>query len=106
MPSEFEQFFTLIPGAVLTALLLALGHWFPWINGLSRMRSYVYGTASLWCGFALWRFLHGDWVTPVGYLVLAAVAGAVVKAAYGWDDITLWRQRAQMAEKVDHDLHE
>ena len=80
-----QEWLYLIPGVALAVLLLAVAHWFPWIRRLPRLWAYRIGVACLWCGFALWRFLVGDWQTPTGLLILCLVAGCAV-AAYYWID--------------------
>lgn len=94
-------------GAVLAALLLAVGHWFPWVQGvqgLPRMWAYAYGCASLWLGFTVWRLLCGDWITPAGLLAIAVVGGAVTQAAYVIDGWVLEMRKGRKAESVDDDL--
>lgn len=96
---------TFCMGALLTALLLALGHWFPWPGfKLSRLQAYLYGVASLWVGFALWRGLNGDWLTPAGLAVLAAIGGAVTRGAYWFDGVVVEIRQGKKAGRVDRDL--
>ena len=80
-----QEWLYLLPGITLAVLLLAIAHWFPWIRRLPRMWAYRIGVACLWCGFALWRLLLGDWVTTLGLLALCLVAGFAV-ASYYWID--------------------
>ena len=92
----------LLPGIVLTVLLLAVAHWFPWIRRLPRMWAYRIGVACLWSGFALWRLLLSDWQTPLGLLGLCLIAGFAV-ATYYWidaqvDEITNAFDRANMGD--------
>jgi hypothetical protein len=95
---------TLLAGAVLTALLLAVGHWFPWVHKLTRIQAYVYGVVAIFLGFALWRLLNGDWVTPVGLAYIAMTGGAMVWLAYGVDKLVLKIRQAERAEVVDGEL--
>ena len=99
---NLESLCTLVRGAIISSLLLTTGHWMPW--QLSRIQAYVYGVASLWIGFAVWRFPVGDWLTPVGFLVLALIGGAVVKLAYTTDSITREVREARMRRMVDDDI--
>jgi len=99
---NIENVFTFVAGAVIACLLLTTGHWMPW--QLSRIWAYVYGVASLWIGFAIWRLPVGDWLTPAGFLVLAVVGGAVVKLAYTTDSITREVREARMRRAVDDDI--
>lgn len=94
----------LAAGTILTMLLLLVGHWLNWPRRLGRLQAYVYGTICLWLGFATWRGLGGDWVSPAGLAVIVVAAGMVVKGAYVYDDVVLrWRQ-AERAERADDDL--
>jgi len=96
---DIENLFTLGTGVVISGLLLATGHWMPW--ELTRIQAYVYGTVSLWIGFAFWRGTQGDWETPLGFLVMAVLGGAVVKLAYTADSITREVREARMRRAVD-----
>lgn len=98
------MFVSLGIGAVLGALLLVVGHWFPWVQRLPRCAAYAFGTVSLWLGFAVWRLLNGDWVTPAGLLVIVLVGGAAVQAAYVIDGWVLDVRKGRKAAMVDDDL--
>lgn len=93
---------SLLLGALIAALLLAIGHWFPWIQRLRRLHAYTYGTAALWAGFTLWRLLNRDWLTPAGYLLIVAAGGATVHLAYKLDAWILAIRQARKAEDT-HD---
>lgn len=80
-----NEWLLLIPAVALPVLLLAVAHWFPWLRQLPRLWAYRIGVACLWCGFALWRLLLGDWVTSVGLAVICLVCGCAV-AFYYWID--------------------
>ena len=80
-----NEWLYLIPAVTLPVLLLAVAHWFPWVRTLPRLWAYRIGTACLWSGFALWRFLVGDWKTPLGLAVICLVGGSAV-AFYWWID--------------------
>jgi len=98
------QIGTAIAGAVLTGLLLAIGHWFPWPHELTKIQCYVYGTSSIWLGFSLWRGLNGDWITPTGLLGISTVGGLTVILAYKIDKYVLKARKADKAEAADDDL--
>ena len=85
-------------GAMLTLLLLAVGHWFPWPKRLTRIQAYIYGVSCITLGFSLWRLLNGDWLTTVGLWLMAIGGGIVVIAAYWIDDLTI---RLRKADKGD-----
>lgn len=96
----------LVGGVVLTALLLAVGHWFPWLHRERKLRNYAYGTASIIAGFALWRLLAGDVVSVAGLLIIAGAGGLVVIVAYWIDDRARELRQAQMAARADDELSE
>lgn len=95
---------TLGAGALLTVLVLAVGHWFPWPRRLSRIQAYVYGVSSILAGFAVWRLLNGDWVTVVGLGVIAGAGGVTVVGAYRLDDVVRMVRQAWKAEGSDDEL--
>ena len=94
----------LIEGAILSSLLLAVGHWFPWLNGLPRLYAYVYGCAVIWLGFAFWRLNMGDWQTPLGLAIIIGVAGLTTWAAYEIDHAVQKMRQADKAEAADDEL--
>jgi len=95
---------TLIAGAMLTALVLAVGHWFPWPQTLDRVSAYVYGVLSILAGFALWRFLNADWRTIIGLVIICCAGGATVVLAYRIDGWVLAIRQARKIEATDADL--
>ena len=99
MNSEIPAF---AAGTIFTILLLTTGHWMP--LRLSRIQAYIYGTASILAGFAVWRLAKGDWLTPAGLAIIAVAGGVTVKAAYTADDVTKRVSQARMAEAADDDL--
>jgi hypothetical protein len=95
---------TLAAGAVLAALILAIGHWFPWARTLSRIASYVYGVVSIIAGFALWRLLNHDYRTVLGLLAIACAGGLTVVLAYQIDVWVLEIRRGHKAAAADPEL--
>lgn len=81
-----NEWLFLIPAVTLPVLLLAIAHWFPWVRKLPRLWAYRIGVFCLWCGYALWRLLLGDWVTPLGLAAICLVAGYAVACFYWIDD--------------------
>ena len=81
-----NEWLYLIPGCSLPVLLLAVAHWFPWVRRLPRMWAYRIGVFCIWCGFALWRLLLGDWLTTIGLAVICLVSGFAVASFYWLDD--------------------
>jgi hypothetical protein len=98
------QFGTLVAGAVLTALLLAVGHWFPWPRRLSRLDAYGYGTIAIFIGFALWRLLNRDSFTAAGFAFIATIGGITVILAYKIDDVVLAIRKVIKAQSSDPEL--
>lgn len=91
----------LLAGAILAALLLALGHWFPWPRRRpTRLQAYTYGVISLWLGYTLWRALLADWLTPAGLLLISIIGGAVTHLTY-WLDARIIELR--QAHKANQD---
>jgi hypothetical protein len=79
-------FFPLLSGSVLTALLLLIGHWFPWQRWLGRelhrLESYVYGTSSIFLGFLLIRWLEGNLYTAWQLAIVIIAAGLATFSAW------------------------
>ena len=98
------EWLCLAGGAVLSGLLLAVGHWFPWPRRLRRMEAYTYGVGSIWVGFSLWRVLVGDWVVPLGLGLICVASGFATWSAYGVDTMTRAIRQARMAEEMDGEL--
>ena len=90
-------------GVGTTALLLAVGHWFPWPRGLRRLQAYVYGVAAILVGCTIWLGMHGEWLILAGVVGIAAAGGIVTCLTYWVDDIVTRLRKADKAEKlVDH----
>lgn len=100
------NWFALVGGAVLAGLLVAVGHWFPWVRRDRKIRNYVYGVSSISAGFTLWRLLGGDWQSVVGLAIIAVVAGGVVVLAYWIDELSQNVRQAKMAGGSDDELTE
>lgn len=98
------QIGTAIAGGILTALLMAVGHWFPWPYPIVRIQRYTYGTTFILLGFSLWRLLNGDWITPVGLLGISTAGGATVVLAYKADKYILELRKANKATAADDEL--
>lgn len=108
--------FFLATGCVISALILLVGHYFPWhkIFGepLSRLWSYRYGSGACWVGFSYWRYFGAsDLITPLGLMIVYVVAGSVVWAAYWLDtkgqSVTIRRRQSDefpIAEESVNDL--
>ncbi len=93
-------------GAALSALLLLIGHWFPWPRQLHRLEAYVYGVACILGGFALWHLQVNGWHAVLGLTVIAVVSGLAVFAAYGVDWVVAMIRKAWKAERLLDDRPE
>ena len=87
-------------GVGATALLLAVGHWFPWPRGLRRLQAYVYGVAAILAGCTIWLGMHGEWLILAGVVGIAAAGGIVTCLTYWLDDIITRLRKADKAEKL------
>ncbi len=92
--------------ALISALLLAVQHWFPYVRRLTRIQAYVLGVIALWLGFAFWRCMVGDWVTPLGLLGISMVGGGVVWAAYTIDEFSRRARQHRRLERHDDEIQE
>lgn len=104
MTGQMLEIYRLAAGALLSVLLLAILHWFPWVRRLPRLTCYKLGVAAIWLGFATWRGLAGDWITPLGLAMIVVAGGLAVIGAYRIDDVVQRLRQAQMAEAIDRDL--
>ena len=93
-------------GLGATALLLAVGHWFPWPRGLRRLQAYVYGVAAILVGCAIWLGMHGEWLILAGVVGIAAAGGIVTGATYWLDDIVTRLRKADKAERLVRHVEE
>lgn len=97
-----------IAGAILTVAVLAIGHWMPnpfTTRGVPRTVGdlffrYVYGTASLWLGAAVWLASAGLWSVAAGLMLINIAGGLIVSFAYGWDNIVTHIKRSQIGQAV------
>jgi hypothetical protein len=101
-PNEFGDWFWM--AVVVSALLLFVGHWFPWPKELHKLGAYVYGVGSILAGFMLWQLQNGNWQPVLGLLVIVVVSGIAVFLAYGLDWLILRVRQSWKAEADDPDL--
>lgn len=91
-------------GVLCTVLLLAVEHWFPYTRELTLIEKYVMGVLALWFGFAIYRVLVCDLVTPAALLVICMAGGATVVLGYWLDDHKRNAAQARAAEAHDDEL--
>lgn len=99
--------FPLLAGCALVALLLLVGHWFPWPRWLGRemhrLEAYVYGTGSIFLAFLLVRWLENDLYTAWQLAIIITAAGSATFGAWIADWIGLrlavWRRKARRHEQ-------
>jgi hypothetical protein len=84
-------------GLIITALLLAVGHWFPWPQKLHRVAAYTYGLLSILAGMAFWLGTQHLWPLWWGLCGFAVVAGLTVCGAYALD----WTLNARLRRQHD-----
>jgi hypothetical protein len=78
-------------GLTITALMLLVGHWFPWPKRLHRLAAYAYGVGAILFGTAIWLGLQGLWTTWLGIVAFAVVGGLTTGMAWGIDGLlNLW----------------
>lgn len=89
-------------GLGTTALLLFVGHWFPWPHDLHRLAAYAYGVASILIGAGLWLWASGMRDVWVGLVFLSLVAGLATGLAYLIDEaLTARRYHAELKDRLD-----
>lgn len=80
------NFFPLLTGATLTALLLLVGHWFPWQRWLGRemhrLESYVYGTTSIFLGFSFVMWIEASTYRAWQLAIIIIAAGVATFSAW------------------------
>lgn len=72
-------------GVILTCLLLAVGHWFPWPRRLPRLAAYSYGVASILAGAAVWLLPRGAGDVALGMTLIALAGGLATALCWGID---------------------
>lgn len=106
------SFFPLLSGCVLTALLLLVGHWFPWQRWLGRemhrLEAYIYGTSSIFLGFLLVRWLEDNLYTAWQLAAIIIVAGSATFISWIADLVGLRlavaRRKARQHEQYQNQL--
>jgi hypothetical protein len=98
------EIYTLAGAALLTTLLQLVAHYVEKPKEPRLLVRYVWGTIILWVGFAAWRFLNGDWITPLGLAAIDATAGVAVIGSYAWDRTVERIRQARMIEGADDEL--
>lgn len=104
MKIEMTEWLLLGISSLIVGLILAVEHWFPYTKPLTLIQKYIAGVLALWTGFALWRLLCNDWVTPIGLGIICGVGGSVVLGSYYLDDHKRRVRQAQNAERQDAEL--
>ena len=102
--NEYWPLLSLGIAMTITALALAVEHWFPYVGRLARLQAYTVGTVTLWMGFSLWRLMNGDWQTPLGLAAICATGGLTVIVGYKIDHWVKRIRQAGMAEDADGTL--
>jgi len=90
-------------GVAISALLLFVGHWFPWPTELHKLAAYVYGVVSIVLGYSIWQLKAGgqDGVANVaGLVIIVVISGWAVFTAYGIDWLVKMIRKAWKAERL------
>jgi predicted membrane protein len=91
-----------IVGTGATALILALGHWFPWPRELHRLEAYVYGVAAILIGSGVWLWASGYRDIWGGLTFMAVIAGLTTGLTYLVDEARSARKyRRIVNERLD-----
>lgn len=85
-----------ICGLVLTALLVLVGHWFPWPRRLPRLAAYAYGTAAILAGVSVWLMWSKLSDILAGVWAFAIVGGVATSLAW----LTDWLMNLRIRSKV------
>jgi hypothetical protein len=91
-------------GVLITVALLAIGHWFPWLQRLTRLWAYAYGVGAIWIGFIYWQLMAGDWQAVLGLTIIITVGGLTVVLCYQIDHWVKLMRKGQKAEAIDESL--
>lgn len=78
-----------------SALLIAVGHWFPWAallhRDLHRVEAYIYGVLAILAPACVVLALQGDWYAIYLVGACAVAAGVVTVASKAIDRVAEWR---------------
>lgn len=78
-----------------SALLIAVGHWFPWRallhRELHRVEAYIYGVLAILTPACVALALRGDWYAIYLVVACAVSAGVVTVATKAIDRVAAWR---------------
>jgi hypothetical protein len=72
----------LLLGLVAMALLLIVGHWFPWSRRLHRLVAYTWGVASIGVGVTIWLGRQEQWTLLAELAFFVGSAGAVTAGCW------------------------
>ena len=108
-----QELIWLAVGCIVTAALLALGHYVPVPIVNTRPRTedprtpqtatgllcrYAWGVGSILTGFCVARLPLGDWQTPLALGAVILSGGLSTLACYGWDRVIMALTRESMAD--------
>jgi hypothetical protein len=76
-------------GLVVTALLILVGHWFPWPRRLEKLEAYTYGVCAILVGTFIWLYLATYTMAPMriwwGLAAYTASAGVATVVSHATD---------------------
>ena len=91
-----------VAGLACTALLILLGHWFPWPVKLHRLAAYTYGCLCILSGAGVWLLSRGEWRDWLSLAAFVGVAGAATGLAYLVDAALRGRVQRQVHDGRDN----
>ena len=93
-------------GLGLTALLIFLGHWFPWPVKLHRLAAYVVGCLAIVAGMALWLLSSGEERLFYQVCLVFVVAGLATSLSYLIDACLRARVSRHVTESILNERHD
>lgn len=80
-------------GLVVTAALVATGHWFPWPRRLRPAENTLLTISSILIGLLIWLGPNSGWCAVAGIALIGAIASASARL---YDRLMNWRQQAAL----------
>lgn len=100
----------LIAAMMMTSLILAVEHWFPWLGVLGRqlklIERYIAGMLAVLLPVTVLLALWGSWMELAAIWAVVVTGGAVVVGSYLVDGHISQKQRMEAAEAVERKLRD
>lgn len=88
-------------GLLITALLMLVGHWFPWPVKLHRLAAYAYGCVAILVGSAIWLLSMNLGAIWLGFSLMIGIGGVATGIAYLVDVALRYRVYRQVTRERD-----